>query len=243
MFQDEQKLTVSRIADDETRKQIYKVSCTTQTAPANTTPVVPLIVGGPAPTITSISPSSGPIGTIVTIKGSGFSSDSQVNVSRKIEKFTVASDGNSLTFTIPPSMEGQKTNTGIYSVSVSNKNGVSAEYRTFTVTVTTRIEVTPPSYSWEVPIEKLQKGYTYTWTPVYITVGILSAQVEYFVDWGDGTPSSYAMHEYVQGQMDVSDKHEFQHAYANAGTYNAKFTIKDNFGNSVEKIVPITINP
>ncbi len=64
--------------------------------------------------VTSISPSSGPIGTKVTVYGSGFTSKGAVNflsfcnngnancANFTLKDFTISNDGSSITFTIPP---------------------------------------------------------------------------------------------------------------------------------------------
>jgi hypothetical protein len=94
--------------------------------------------------ISSISPSSGPQGTIVTITGTGFTSSNTINFSRDGQSFTVGSpvaslNGTSLQFhlTSCPSYAlqcpGHFIAPGAYDVSALNANGRSNEM-TFTVT-------------------------------------------------------------------------------------------------------------
>lgn len=77
-----------------------------------TEPVSPLPPEVPpqgAPTITSISPSFGPAegGTLVTLRGFDFTSDSTVSVggSEPIEPASISEDGTELTFVMPPREE------------------------------------------------------------------------------------------------------------------------------------------
>jgi hypothetical protein len=58
----------------------------------------------PAPTITSFSPTEGPVGTQVTIAGTNFSAENIESLSMgtmDIETFDVSSDGSLITFTVP----------------------------------------------------------------------------------------------------------------------------------------------
>ncbi len=81
------------------------------------------------PTITSFNPSSGPIGTTVTITGANFSSTPTNNIVtfNGIAAVVTASTANSITTTVPAG-----ATTGVISVTVSGAIGVSAT--AFTVT-------------------------------------------------------------------------------------------------------------
>ncbi len=109
-------------------------TCQTSVATATTT--------SSAPTISSLSPTSGPAGTIVTIQGSGFTANNSVlvsgPVSGAIAAHVVASnDGTMLTFTFPstvgPNCFNQQLcpdwirylSVGTYSLSIENINGTS----------------------------------------------------------------------------------------------------------------------
>lgn len=83
------------------------------------------------PTITSLSPSSGPIGTQVKITGSGFNSNNQVFFGNYPVAIGASDGGTSLTFTVPPYFSSPTDTTpnvfpGMsYSVVVRNINGSS----------------------------------------------------------------------------------------------------------------------
>jgi peptidoglycan hydrolase-like protein with peptidoglycan-binding domain len=101
-----------------------------------------------APVITSISPVQGPVGTQLTIYGSGFTGSNVVHFgtggAMQVPSYN---NGTLINFTIPSSVSpcdviqtfavcqqlAQQVTPGAYSVSVSNSNGTSAA-QTFTVT-------------------------------------------------------------------------------------------------------------
>jgi peptidoglycan hydrolase-like protein with peptidoglycan-binding domain len=88
------------------------------------------------PAILALNPSSGPVGTVVTVSGSGFSPSDTVNFSWGVIN-TTSSDGATLTFTVPSSIAPQCDPTqgcpaiiqdvspGSYQVSVTAASGVS----------------------------------------------------------------------------------------------------------------------
>lgn len=88
-----------------------------------------------SPTATSIAPSSGPYGTVVTVYGSGFTRyNNSINYAGRtsIVNGVESANGTSLQFTIPatPCSSGMMCaqvvmQPGTYSVSVTNQNGVS----------------------------------------------------------------------------------------------------------------------
>lgn len=97
------------------------------------------VVSVSAPTITALSPSSGPVGTVVTITGTGFTDSNVVHFAiGGISNIPSSSNGTKLTFTVPSSIGPyckpdqacalylQLLNAGTYPVSVENNNGVSA---------------------------------------------------------------------------------------------------------------------
>ena len=98
-----------------------------------TVPVPP-----PAVVIDSVSPSSGPLGTTVTLSGSGFDATSNrvtLDVgSGSIGSLTVASpDGKTLTFTIPT----RYTASGELDITVENNTNGTQGFATFTITAAT----------------------------------------------------------------------------------------------------------
>lgn len=114
-----------------------------------------------APVISGIAPQSGPVGTSVTISGSGFSTDSQVNfgslgkISGVISGSAGSNLGNSFTFTIPEQIYvasgcDSRYSTcaqavvevapGVYPLSIVNANGTS---NTINFTVVSASTVAP----------------------------------------------------------------------------------------------------
>ena len=103
----------------------------------------------PMPRISSLTPTKGPIGTVVVIKGSGFTPDSnQVNFGSGIIRNLRSYDGQTLRFAVPSYLEppcrfasppcmipAVQTRPGEYKVSVTNRYGTSNSL-VFTVIVT-----------------------------------------------------------------------------------------------------------
>ena len=98
-----------------------------------------------APTIAALSPTSGPIGTLVTILGANFTStDNVIHFRGEHDSFDAGSpvgseNGTSLQFQIStcpsyqPRCPGRYVSPGVYKVTVINVNGASNE-ATFTLT-------------------------------------------------------------------------------------------------------------
>lgn len=259
-YQVENQLSHTGIADNETRAAINGKICG-HTVITDTSPVVqPSAAPSPecatrnvsgaahpyqpcAPVITSIEPSHGPLGTKVTIKGSGFTSDSVVHFGDGVTADSIATDGTVITFSVPSGniwKSGREVSTGEYKIAVTNKNGTSNE-SSYGLTVTLLISVTPPTSNSLIP-QNLIPGESGTWTVGATGVGIQSSAMTYEANWGDGTPDSSV----VRDQADVVANHVFDkaqltHAYKNVGTYSPTFIITDSFGDTVQKTVPITI--
>jgi hypothetical protein len=99
----------------------------TVTTPGGTSNGITFTVTLPAPVITSLSPVSGPVGTVVTITGTGFMGATGMSFNGTATTFTVVS-GTSITVTVPT---GATTGT----LTVLTPNGTSNSV-TFTVTIT-----------------------------------------------------------------------------------------------------------
>ncbi len=159
-FQSAQNILNSGYVGPVTRAAINTSSCGTATTPVaatSTTPTTPVIPSGwnPCPMgasfnsvtgapcvstnqtqtlITSISPTSGPIGTQVTIYGSGLSSSDTINFSENGQlkesfygsKTIQSATSNQITFAIPL-LAIENFPPGVYQVTVSNGNGMSEQ--------------------------------------------------------------------------------------------------------------------
>jgi hypothetical protein len=134
-FQRDNGLAPVGIVGPMTRAAIQRLSCG----------------GNPPPTqsvsISSLTPSSGPTGTVVTVGGNGFTQDNRINFGNGVVLHVPSSqNGTVLTFTAPDTltpacyysmpaclMPSQQTTPGIYAVTVQNAFGTS-NAQNFTVT-------------------------------------------------------------------------------------------------------------
>jgi hypothetical protein len=94
--------------------------------------------GTPVPTVTSVSPASGPVGTTVTITGTNFTGATSVTFGGVAASFTVVSS-TQITATVPSGVPA-----GVVDVRVTNAAGTSANTAAdnFTVTATGTITYT-----------------------------------------------------------------------------------------------------
>ncbi|MFZ2149829.1 MAG: IPT/TIG domain-containing protein [Minisyncoccia bacterium] len=91
--------------------------------------------------ITSVTPLTGPVGTVVTINGSGFSqSGNKVSFKSSPIQNINSTDGSSIVFTVPSSVtplgltKPEAVKQGVYSFFVTNSKGKSTSSWQFTVT-------------------------------------------------------------------------------------------------------------
>jgi hypothetical protein len=108
-----------------------------------------------APAINYLNPSSGAIGTTVTIVGSGFTtSGNTIHFGIGIIANLTSADGRSVSFTVPSQLSGfgsQQVGLGGYNVSVTNGAGNTSNVTTFTVTGTNGSSQGAPSLSYLSP--------------------------------------------------------------------------------------------
>lgn len=170
--------------------------------------------------ITSLSPASGPVGTQVTLSGSGFGSTTVVRFDgATVSTSTVQSD-TSITFTVPSNIA-----TGSYPVWVTNDNGTSNKVQ-FNVTapVTGRLSVN--GIDAPTTLDVNEEG---TWT-LHANTNV-SGNLYYSVVWGDENMMARAMSIVMPDSTQTSAT--FTHAYSAAGSYQPKFTITDDAGHTV----------
>ncbi len=117
-----------------------------------------IIADTPAPVITSISPSSGPVGTQVAITGTGFSPDGNtINFGSGVVP-NLNSDGRTISFSVPSALApacyyarpqcliaAVITPAGDYKVSVTNSYGKTSGGATFSVTDASSLAITTAS--------------------------------------------------------------------------------------------------
>ena len=95
---------------------------------------ISLASSGPAPTISSFSPTNGPVGTTVTITGNNFSGATSVKFNNIIAAFTVNSN-TQITATVPASATTGK-------ISVSKSTGTATSASNFTITAPAQFTLT-----------------------------------------------------------------------------------------------------
>lgn len=214
----------------------WYTSCTT------TTPVQSGSIT--APTVSYLSPSSGAVGTSVTVFGSGFTS---TNNSVRFGTGVIASlnsiDGTTLSFTVPSSLSGygtQNMGLGSYPVSVTNGSGYTTNQVSFTVTSLNASgslslsAVSGPS--------SLAAGQSGSWT-VTVT-NPTGSSVIVSPSWGDAQNSYYytglAAPQQVSayGQTTLT----FSHTYAQSGSYTINFVATSNTGATANATASVSVS-
>lgn len=182
------------------------------------------------PTIIYLNPTSGAVGTSVTVFGSGFSATgNSVHFGAGVIANLNSADGRSVSFIVPSQLTGygsQPVVVGTYNVSVTNSSGITSNAMSFLVTAVAS-GVAPSIQSVNGPT-KLAAGAQGTWTIVVNNPG--SSYLTVSVNWGDSNVYGYAASApqtvYTQGQTTLS----FTHIYYAAGTYAPIFTASNNAG-------------
>lgn len=206
------------------------------------------------PQITSISPSSGQVGTTFTIYGSGFTSDNNVKFDIGGASHVAAgNNGTTLTFTVPGYVSptcpfsnmscaviaiAKRIDPGVYNVYVENSNGLS-NMAQFNVT-TGSSNVNAPTISSVSGPTSLQPGQTGTWS---ITARDGSyGQLTYDITWGDESLNAgvaMSAPRFISPQQTTT----FTHAYSNTGTYTITFTVTNNVGLSAKSTMTVAVYP
>ena len=188
--------------------------------------------GQPCPlSISYLTPSSGAVGSTVTIYGRGFSQNGNtINFGQGIIANLRSFDGTSLSFTVPSTLIGYGTAPvviGTYPVSVTNAYGERSNTLQFQVTSLAPANTAPIITSVEGP-NSLPIGTSGTWTlrlnaPTgsYVTTSVV---------WGDeglyGHQASVPQSMFVAVGQVVT----FTHTYHASGTYTVRFTVSNNAG-------------
>lgn len=229
-----------------TRARIQSVTC-------GTIPPAPPIGG--APTISYLSPSSGEVGTTVTVYGSRFNSNTTVSFGGSAVAPNVQIlNANTLTFRVPEQLlpscayptpdrpyvcmiAGSPTTPGNYQISVKNNNDVSNSV-TFTVTNGSSTTNNAPTINGIDSPTSLSVNQTGTWTvrATDVTGGGLS----YRVVWGDeGQYGQSAMS--ASAQTTFVQSATFTHAYSQAGIYTPRFYVRGSNGMTAEVSATVSI--
>lgn len=184
-----------------------------------------------APSISSITPTAGAVGTNVTVFGSGFSArNNSVRFGSGVISGLYSLDGSSLSFTVPSTLTGFGSQTlvpGTYSVSVTNEFGATSNAASFLLTSLAQNTLAPAILSISGPTA-LPVGSTGVWA---VTINNPNnALVTVTPQWGDEsinpTGAGGAQSTVSVGQQTLT----FTHTYITSGTYTAVFTIVNNTG-------------
>lgn len=194
--------------------------------------------------IASLSPSSGGVGTSVTIYGSGFSTTGNtVHFGTGIIANLNSPDGRSVSFIVPSDLTGygsQPVTLSTYNVSVTNANGASTGYLPFTVTSLAQsgapiiTSVTGPT--------TLSTNSQGQWSVTISNPASVYASVS--VKWGDlnGNMVGTAAPQLVlnNGVQTLT----FSHTYYTSGTYTITFTASNSYGlsNTYSTTINVTGN-
>ncbi|MES3005558.1 MAG: IPT/TIG domain-containing protein [Patescibacteria group bacterium] len=239
-FQGDNAINTTGYVGPITRARIITLTCGQVVIPPV---VVPPIITS-APTITSISPNSGPFGTLVTIYGRDFSlTNNSVNfanvntVSTNIPSY----NGTYIQFVIPASACPANNFAcaliglapGQYPISVSTAYGTSNSL-TFTAT-NPNGQYLPPTVSGIDGPSNLTVGQVGTWSVRAIdqTGGGLSYQVT----WGDENQYGTS----AANSNSFSQTATFTHAYNQVGTYSPIFVVRGSNGLTAQTSLTVRV--
>jgi len=193
------------------------------------------------PYINYLNPTSGAVGSMVTIHGSGFSpTGNTVRFGGGVVTGVSSFDGRTITFMVPSQLSGpssQFVTVGTYNVSVSNFAGYTSNSVTFSVTSTGGSYGAPTISSVNGPTS-LTTGQGGTWTIVVNNQN--NTYMTTSVRWGDeGTYSTIAP---SQTSYSGTNTLTFTHTYNTAGTYNVVFTVTNNAGQQNTATATVTVS-
>ncbi len=216
------------------------------------------------PVIFGIEPSSGPVGTQVTLTGRWFTADNTVYFDGNLIAHIASSGGvaiacttdpacipgirQSISFSIPQSISPycapgmmcplyiRLVTPGTYPIYTTNSNGTS---NTVYFVVTGSSSGTPISITGIDAPNSLPIGTQGTWT-MHVASN-QSASLHYSVVWGDQTTVNNAFT--VPPPSQISSTTTLTHVYSYAGTYTPTFTVTDDFGHSATASSTVLVTP
>lgn len=210
----------------------------------NPVPPIPPIQ---TPYIQSLYPSSGPVGTTVTIYGSGLFGTNTIyfgGSSREV----YSSNGTSVSFTIPDYfspcppgayciMMARQVTPSIYPIYIQNSGGTS---NTINFTVTGSTNTQPVSITGIDAPAALRVGQTGTWTVrTNLENYTYGSNIRYSVTWGDEATYPYAMSSYA---TPVQTSASLSHTYYTPGTYRPTFTVTNEAGQSTSASATVIVS-
>ncbi len=177
------------------------------------------------PHIDSVSPSSGAMGSKVTVMGSGFSTDSTVKVGGVPTVGVTFISDTKLTFTVP------NLSPTTYAVTVSDNDGTSNSVNFIVTKPLGKISIT----GIDAP-NRLSVDTEGTWT-VHASSN-MSGNLKYSVDWGEAT---FGLKSLLTIADTTQSSATLTHAYTSAGTYHPKFTVTDENGRSASVSASVVV--
>lgn len=225
-----------------TRAALYNVGCVGQ-------PPIPPIYDTQAPTISSISPSSGPFGTVVTIYGYNFSrtGNNSINFANisNVKTGLVSNDGTSIQFVVPatPCSSGNycaqvALATGQYPISVTTPNGTSNSVLFYATDSYQNGNGYRPVINGVDGPTSLATGQQGTWT--IRASDPSNGYLSYSVLWGD-EGSQYNSSAYPVSNS-FTQTTSFGHTYYNPGTYTITFTVRNGAGYQTESRTTVYVS-
>ncbi len=214
-------------------------------------PVPPLPPPSAAPYIQAVYPSTGPVGTTVTISGYGFTNNSTVYFGGSSFANTYSSNGTNLSFTIPQYLSPncppgamcalwvRQVTPGTYSIYIQNQNGTSNTVN-FTVTDTTTTSQPVSITGIDAPAT-IRVGETGTWVvhsnlPSYVS----GSNIHYSVVWGDEGQVDLPYPAAVSAPIQTSAT--FTHSYRTSGTYHPTFTVTNDAGQTASASATLVVS-
>ena len=182
------------------------------------------------PTISYLSPTSGGVGTSVTVFGSGFSSNGNtLHFGNGLITNLPSYDGLSVSFTVPNTLSGygyQPIGLGTYNVSVTNSTGVTSNTMPFTITSLGATGA--PSITNVSGPTSLTTGTTGTWSVTIQNPG--NSYVSVSANWGDTGNGYVNMAAPQTTSVAGATTFTFTHAYFTQGSYTITFNLGSGSG-------------
>ncbi|MDO8552807.1 MAG: IPT/TIG domain-containing protein [bacterium] len=195
--------------------------------------------------VNSLYPTSGGVGTSVTVFGSGFSQrGNSVHFGPGVITNLTSSDGTSLSFTVPSQFTGygsQSMAVGTYNVSVTNDRGSTSNSLPFTVTSIEQNTLPPTITSVNGPT-RIAAGAAGVWSITLSSYG--ASNITTSVRWGD--EGTYGIPVAATSQTVTSATSQtltFTHTYQTGGVYMAVFTVTDNAGRQNTASATVIVTP
>ncbi len=180
--------------------------------------------------INSLSPSSGVIGTTVTVNGTGFTGSNTIMFKGRSIGTVTSQSGQSLSFTVPSYLSPYCSTgmycpayvdfvtPGSYGVQIQNSNGLS---NTLNFTVTSQSTGGPVSITGLNSPSQLRVGQQGTWT---VQVQGDGNNLNYSVVWGDENMYGYQAAQST-ASYNMQSSGTFTHTYYYPGNFNPRFTV------------------